>query len=155
MFIGDRGTGVGSRTKGFRRYGGRWKEDIHAEAVNVCITNENLTSKTCVYCFRRLNHPRIEQVKNGKSFIKEVKGTLYCTNPSCVSVRSNRAIMPRDAMSALAIGLVGLSTALFGSPFPAFQSHIISKVNAEGFLNKTSSFQWQERNGNHAVVTGC
>ncbi|KAL4212240.1 hypothetical protein AB4K20DRAFT_1966996 [Rhizopus microsporus] len=29
MFIGDRGTGVGSRIKGFRRYGGGWKEQLH------------------------------------------------------------------------------------------------------------------------------
>lgn len=39
MYIGDRVTGVGSRIKGFRRYGGRWKEEMHLEAVN-----ENLTS---------------------------------------------------------------------------------------------------------------
>ncbi|CEI98784.1 hypothetical protein RMCBS344292_12884 [Rhizopus microsporus] len=29
MFIGDRGTGVGSCIKGFCRYGGRWKEQRH------------------------------------------------------------------------------------------------------------------------------
>ncbi|KAG1584000.1 hypothetical protein G6F48_008166 [Rhizopus delemar] len=34
MFIGDRGTGVGSRIKGFKRYGGRWKEVIHSEEAN-------------------------------------------------------------------------------------------------------------------------
>ncbi|KAI9246148.1 hypothetical protein EDC94DRAFT_653427 [Helicostylum pulchrum] len=33
MLIGDRGTGVGSRIKGFRRYGGKWKEEIHTEAI--------------------------------------------------------------------------------------------------------------------------
>ncbi|KAI9354242.1 hypothetical protein BD770DRAFT_325099 [Pilaira anomala] len=59
MFIGNRGTGVGSWITGFRCYGGKWKEKIHSEATNVCITNENLTSQTCLYCFGRLNNPLI------------------------------------------------------------------------------------------------
>lgn len=152
MFIGDRGTGIGSRIKGFRRYGGTWKEGIHAEAASVCITNENLTSKTCVFCFSRLNHPRVSQTKNSRKFEKKILGTLYCTNPLCVSVIAKRAIKCRDSLSALAIGLVGLSTVLFDAPFPQFISNIISQNNAEEYLKKTSSFKLQEKIGNHAVV---
>lgn len=71
MFIDDRGIGVGPRIKGFGWYGGRWKENIYGEVVNVCIINENLTSQTCVFCFDSLNHPRIEkQAKNGKNKYK-------------------------------------------------------------------------------------
>ncbi|OAD67163.1 hypothetical protein PHYBLDRAFT_151771 [Phycomyces blakesleeanus NRRL 1555(-)] len=40
IFIGVWGTGVGFRIKGFRKYGGKWKQKIHGEAANVCITNE-------------------------------------------------------------------------------------------------------------------
>ncbi|KAI8047264.1 hypothetical protein BDF21DRAFT_352407, partial [Thamnidium elegans] len=29
MFIGDRGTGAGSTIKGYRQYGGTWKQKIH------------------------------------------------------------------------------------------------------------------------------
>ncbi|KAI8091844.1 hypothetical protein BDF21DRAFT_332801 [Thamnidium elegans] len=63
MFIGDRGTGIGSRVKGFRRFRGKWKEEIHSEAVNECLTNENLTSQTYVFCFDRLVHPQIKRTK--------------------------------------------------------------------------------------------
>ncbi|KAL0095657.1 hypothetical protein F4703DRAFT_1789314 [Phycomyces blakesleeanus] len=59
LFIGDRGTGTGSRIKGFRKYGGKWKQNINGEAVNVCITNECNTSQTCIFCFSPLTNPRI------------------------------------------------------------------------------------------------
>ncbi|KAI8078386.1 hypothetical protein BDF21DRAFT_399636 [Thamnidium elegans] len=117
MFIGDRGTSVGSHVKGFRRFGGKWKEEIHSEAVNVCITNENLTSKTCFFCFDQLVHPQ-----------------------------------SRDSLSALAIGLVGLSTVLFGIPFPEFLNNKISENYAEDYIKKTSSFKLQKKTGNHEVI---
>lgn len=140
MFIGNRGTGASSRIKGLRRYGGKWKENIHSEAVNVCLANENMTSQTCVFCFNRLNHPLVEQINNGKCFMKKIQVTLYCTNPSCVSVLSRRAIKSRDSISALAISLVGLSTILFRSPFPTFQTHKVSEKNVEEHINITSAF---------------
>ena len=152
MFIGDRGTGVGSRIKGFKRYGGRWKEVIHSEATNVCVTNENLTSKTCIFCFRRLTHPRISVTKNGEVFSRKVKGSFYCTNPLCVSVLSKCAAKSRDSLSALAIGIVGLSTILFGAPLPAFKSHKISNIEAEKYIVLTSPSRFEEETGSYAVV---
>ncbi|EIE82340.1 hypothetical protein RO3G_07045 [Rhizopus delemar RA 99-880] len=152
MFIGDRGTRVGSRIKGFKKYGGRWKEVIHSEATNVCVTNENLTSKTCIFCFRRLTHPRISVTKNGEVFSRKVKGSFYCTNPLGVSVLSKCAAKSRDSLSALAIGIVGLSTILFGAPLPAFKSHKISKIEAEEYIILTSPSRFEEETGSYAVV---
>ncbi|KAG1507786.1 hypothetical protein G6F46_001816 [Rhizopus delemar] len=152
MFIGDRGAGVGSCIKGFKRYGGRWKEAIHSEAANVCVTNENLTSKACIFCFRRLTHPRISVTKNGEVFSRKVKGSFYCTNPLCVSVLSKCAAKSRDSLSALAIGIVGLSTILFGVPLPAFKSHKISNIEAEKYTILTSPSRFEEENGSYVVV---
>src|SRR6478735_836924 len=151
MFIGDRGTGVGSRIKGFKRYGGQWKEVIHSEATNVCVTNENLTSKTCIFCFRRLTHPRISVTKNGEVFSRKVKGSFYCTNPLCVSVLSKCAAKSRDSLSALAIGIVGLGTILFGAPLPAFKSHKISNIEDEKYILLTSPSRFEEETGSYAV----
>lgn len=75
---------------------------------------------------------------------KELKGTLYSTNPLCVSVLSKRAIMSREPLS--------ISATLFRTPFPAFQFHKISKFNAENYIKKASSFHWREETGNYAVV---
>jgi hypothetical protein len=55
-------------------------------------------------------------------------------------------------LSALAIGLVGLSTVLFESTFPEFMLNKISDHDAEVYIQKTSSFLLQEKNGNHVVV---
>ncbi|KAG1054971.1 hypothetical protein G6F43_003038 [Rhizopus delemar] len=152
MFIGDRGTGVGSCIKGFKKYGGQWKEVIHSEAANACITNENLTSKTCIFCFRRLTHPRISVTKNGGIFSRKVKSSFYCTNPLCVSVLSKCAAKSRDSLSALAIGIVGLGTILFGAPLPAFKSHKISNNEAEKYTILTSPSRFEEETGSYAVV---
>jgi hypothetical protein len=57
MFIGDRGTGVGSTIRGHRRYGGKWKQKIHGRNTTVCIIKEHKTSQTCVYCFSPVIHP--------------------------------------------------------------------------------------------------
>jgi hypothetical protein len=58
MFIGDRGTDVGSRVKGFRRYGGHWKEGVYGLNTPVCVTNENKTSQTCIFCYSKPSHPQ-------------------------------------------------------------------------------------------------
>ena len=113
MFVGDRGTGVGSRVKGFMRYGGKWKENMHAEAINVCVTNENKKSQICVFCFKKLAHPKRKEVKDGKTAFKSTNGAFMCTNPSCVSVKNRRAVKSRDALSVLAIGLVDFSIVFF------------------------------------------
>ena len=48
MRTGDKGKGVGSRTKGHLRYGGNWRQDNHTRYTPVCVTNEDCTSQTCV-----------------------------------------------------------------------------------------------------------
>ncbi|CAO3636577.1 unnamed protein product [Mucor hiemalis] len=80
QFVGDRGTGVGTRIKGYRRYGGRWLENMRGQRGNVCLTDEYRTSQTCVYCFSQLEHPYFIEQKNGKLTKKSTKGSLMCVN---------------------------------------------------------------------------
>ena len=111
---------------------------MHAKAINVCVTNENKPFQICVFCFKKLAHPKRKEVKNGKAIFKSINGAFMCTNPSCVSVKNRKAAKSRNALSALAIGLVGFSTVLFGVKFPAFNT--ISQNNTEDFINITSAF---------------
>jgi hypothetical protein len=76
--------------------------------------------------------------KNGKTTFKSTNVAFICTNPSCVSVRNGKAVKSRDALSALAIGLVGFNTVLFDEKFPTFNT--ISQTNTEEFINITSAF---------------
>lgn len=135
MLIGDRGLGVGSSIRGHRRYGGIWKQVKHAENTYVCITNEQYTSQTCVYCFNFLQHPTFERKVKGRIIRKQVKGCFLCVNPSCSLVKQGKAVLPRDRLSALAIGIVGLSQVTMGETFPPFASLRHSKAT---FLDKSS-----------------
>ncbi|GAA5814100.1 hypothetical protein MFLAVUS_007590 [Mucor flavus] len=139
MFVGDKGAGVGSGIKGFRTYGERWKENIHGEATTVCVTNGKFASQTCLYCFLKLPRPVHRVVKGDQKFDRTSKGLFWCTNPLCVSVRYKRAIKSRDALSAFAIGVVGLSTLLFGAKPPSFNNRI-SRTCTEDFFMKISIF---------------
>ncbi|KAI8876273.1 hypothetical protein K501DRAFT_308610 [Backusella circina FSU 941] len=69
MVIGDRGTGVGSRIKGHRRYVGRWKQELHGRNTTMYIKNENRTSQTCVYCFLPIVHPQQRLVIKNKEVL--------------------------------------------------------------------------------------
>ncbi|ORE18855.1 hypothetical protein BCV71DRAFT_234551 [Rhizopus microsporus] len=90
MFVGDRGLCIGSKIKGFLKYGGNWKLNKNSFYTTVCITNEHNTSQTCLFCFKKLlNSYRL-------------------------------ATYSRDTVSATAIALAGLSTLLFSVPFPEF-----------------------------------
>ena len=143
MFIGDRGTGVGRSIKGRRRYGGTWKQQKHARYTGVCITNENKTSQTCVYCFSSLSHPRatytVLDKENKPTVVKRmVKGAFLCRNPHCVLSAAKRNTQTRDSISAVAIALSGLATVLFQDTFPQFRTKI-SQSNTE-FNRKTMDF---------------
>ncbi|OAD73728.1 hypothetical protein PHYBLDRAFT_168162 [Phycomyces blakesleeanus NRRL 1555(-)] len=129
-------TGAGSRVKGFGKYGGKWKQNIHGEAVNVCITNECKTSRTCIFCFSPLTNPRIPGKK--KRSYKVNKGTFLCINPRCITVNNRCASKPRDGLSALAIALVGLSSVIFGAAPPPFYN--VSQITAEHYTKITSDF---------------
>ncbi|ORE21191.1 hypothetical protein BCV71DRAFT_277222, partial [Rhizopus microsporus] len=105
--------GVGSTTKGFRRYGGKWKQCMHGMNVNVRITNENMTSQTCMYCFSKLVHSIHRKMINDKEIKKKVKGYFLCRNPDCVLMLNQKAVKPRDNLFAFAIGLSSLCSLLF------------------------------------------
>ncbi|KAI9269996.1 hypothetical protein EDC94DRAFT_512678 [Helicostylum pulchrum] len=72
MMIGDKGKGVGSTIKGCLRYGDNWKQDNHARYTTVCITNEDYTSQTCVYCFEKPRHPKQPIIKQDKTTKKMI-----------------------------------------------------------------------------------
>ncbi|KAI9260923.1 hypothetical protein EDC94DRAFT_673732, partial [Helicostylum pulchrum] len=118
-------------------YERKWKEEIHGEAVNVCTTNENMTSQTCLYCFSKLSHPNTRIMKNNKVETRSSKGAFLCRNPRCISVIKKCASKSRGALSALTIGLVGISTLLFGTRMPSFNNKI-SQLNTEEYIKQTS-----------------
>jgi hypothetical protein len=77
MFIGDRGTCVGSTLKGHLKYGGRWKPKLHAVSSLVKFTNEHKTSQTCMYCFNPIMHPLKNVIIKGKQLAKPPMGHFY------------------------------------------------------------------------------
>ena len=137
QFVGDRGTGVGSRLKGFRKYGGKWLEVLRSQQNIVCITNEQKTSQLCIFCFEKLCHPRC----SGK---RTTKGALQCVNPACVSVKNGRAIKSRDRLSSLSIGLAGLCYCLFGTTMPHFSPNKISQYDTDHFKKLSLAFVKEE-----------
>jgi hypothetical protein len=58
MFIRDRGHGIGSKIRGRQRFGGHWKEKLHARNATVFTTNKHNNSQTCHYCYGKFTHPR-------------------------------------------------------------------------------------------------
>ncbi|PHZ09987.1 uncharacterized protein RHIMIDRAFT_41440 [Rhizopus microsporus ATCC 52813] len=106
--------GVGSTIKGYRRYGGKWKQCMHGMNINVCITNENMTSQTCMYCFSKLDHPIHRKVIKGKEIKTKVKGAFLCRNPDCVLV-SKKLPSPEITCLPLHGSFWPLLTALSGN----------------------------------------
>ncbi|KAI8368547.1 hypothetical protein BD560DRAFT_331027 [Blakeslea trispora] len=138
MMIDDRGVDVGSRIRRHLRYGDTSKQDNHACYTTVSIINENNTSRTCVYCFHKPQHPKhLIQVK-GKTMYRNMKGVFHCLNPECPSVRNGRGVNGRDKLTALAIAISGITTLLFQQTLPAF-TRTISHSNTR-FNHKTASF---------------
>ncbi|KAL4208915.1 hypothetical protein AB4K20DRAFT_1978142 [Rhizopus microsporus] len=113
------------------------KKQLHGKHVNVCITNEHMTSQTCIYCYQKLCHPKAMLTKKNKQVSQEIKGALMCVNPKCMAVKSGRSTKSRDALSSLAIGLSGLAQCLIGSPLPPFAQFQISQFNTDT-VNKLS-----------------
>ncbi|KAG1176861.1 hypothetical protein G6F70_003074 [Rhizopus microsporus] len=117
MFVGDRGYCVGSTIKGHLKYGGQWKPRKNSLYTLVCITNEHNTSQACLFCFKKPQSPlRI----TGNTKLKVVNGSFQSVNPDCPSVLAGKATHARDSLSAMAIGLSGIATLLFGATFPQF-----------------------------------
>ncbi|ORE03237.1 hypothetical protein BCV72DRAFT_279563 [Rhizopus microsporus var. microsporus] len=134
MFVGDRGYRVGSTIKGNLKYG-QWKPRKNSLYTSVCITNEHNTSQTHLFCFKELQYPlRV----TGNTKLKAVNGTFQCVNPDFPSVLAGKAIHARDNISAMAIGLSGLTTLLFGAIFPQFDpKYSLSKTAEFEYLSAT------------------
>jgi hypothetical protein len=144
MFIGDRGHGFGSRLKGYKKYGGHWKQKKHSSYTSAIITNEYHTSQICVFCFGFLQHPMKKVVdKNDKQKVIAVNGSFQCENHNCISYLTGTACHGRDQLSALSIGLSGLSTCLFEIPFPCYKYNI-SHSETELFKQRAILFSEQE-----------
>jgi hypothetical protein len=109
--------------------------------VNVCITNERMTSQTCIYCFSKLDNPIHRKTIKNKEIKAKVKGSFLCRNPNCVLVSNKKAVKPRDDLSALAIGLFGLCSLLFQKTLLELSAKI-SQSNTE-FINKAVSFLYE------------
>jgi hypothetical protein len=109
MAIGNQGTGVGSVIKGYNRRGGKWLREKHNRHATTILTDEHMTSQTCVYCFSLIHHPILR--------------TTRCLNPECPAVQNGYATNNRDAMSAMAIGLSMMSKYILEKDLPAFTQY--------------------------------
>ncbi|KAG1124605.1 hypothetical protein G6F42_009473 [Rhizopus arrhizus] len=137
MFVGDRGHGVGSRIKGHQRFGGTWKQEIHGRYTPTVITNEYNSSQTCLFCFRKLSHP----LKTIGDEVKTINGSFVCINDKCPNAFK---VVCRDQVSALAIGLAGLASILFGVTFPCFDQQP-SRLKRQQFNDLALSFLEQKQ----------
>lgn len=108
MMIGNQGTGVGLRISGHSRRGGGKMRRIHSRNAIIGMTDENLTSKTCVFCYKRLQQAYSRRIKDGKEKLVKVNGAVECTNTKCPSFQHGCSIKGRDANAAVAIALAGL-----------------------------------------------
>ncbi|KAI8067205.1 hypothetical protein BDF21DRAFT_315820, partial [Thamnidium elegans] len=84
MFIGDRGTGAGSTIKGYRRYGGTWKQKIHGQSNTTCITNENKAAQTCIYYLCPLYNTKRQVMMKKEMIQKSINDAFICYNQACV-----------------------------------------------------------------------
>ncbi|KAF9106577.1 hypothetical protein BGX27_009105, partial [Mortierella sp. AM989] len=112
MFVGDAGTGVGSRIQGHARRGGKKLRVEHQKHCPVVLTDEYNSSKTCIYCFEQLSKASSRRIVNSHIRTVSVNGALECVNPDCVSFLVGYTIKSRDAHSAVAIALAGASALL-------------------------------------------
>ncbi|KAI9483879.1 MAG: hypothetical protein EXX96DRAFT_560055 [Benjaminiella poitrasii] len=102
-----------------------------------------MISQAYVYCFlfyfifSKLIHPHASITVDGRAVKREVKSVFVCRHTNCVSVKHSTAIKSWDAFSA--IGLSGLSYALFGQTFTMFATSIISQSNTDQFINLTAA----------------
>ncbi|ORE06554.1 hypothetical protein BCV72DRAFT_207244, partial [Rhizopus microsporus var. microsporus] len=122
--------GYPSTIKGHLKYGRQWKPRKNNLYSFVCITNEHNTSQTCLFCFKKLQHP-LRATRNVK--LNVVNGTFQCINPVCPSVLADKATHARDSLSVMTISLSGLATLLFGATLPQFDS--------KRSLSKTTEFE--------------
>lgn len=141
MLTGDRGYCNNSSIKGHLRYGGVWKPRLHSLYTSVAVTNENLTSQTCVFCFKKTTHPfKVLKTKNG-TLVKEVRGTAVCSNKHCILALKHETHKGRDAVSATAICISGSAMLLLKMQHPSFcYNDYNSETNTDDFRKKSRGF---------------
>ncbi|KAI9473394.1 MAG: hypothetical protein EXX96DRAFT_487343, partial [Benjaminiella poitrasii] len=130
LFIGDRGTGVGSSIRSGIRYGGNWKMKNHARYAPVSITNEHNTSQVCVYCFKKIIHPKRARIIQEVERSVDCNDSSICINRECTSFKANCSVQSRDKQSAVEICNSELYTLLSGITLPVF-SFKISHSNTD------------------------
>ena len=116
-------------------------EDNGSQERTVCtllyvlLTNITLR-KLAFFCFKKLQRPlRV----TGNTKLKAVSGTFQYVNPDCPSVLAGKSIHARDSLRAMAIGLSGLATLLFGTTFPQFDPKRSPSKTAE-FEHRAATF---------------
>ncbi|KAI9269623.1 hypothetical protein EDC94DRAFT_556671 [Helicostylum pulchrum] len=146
MLTGDRGYCHNSSIKGHLKYGSVWKPRLHSLYMSVAVTNENLTSQTCVFCFKKTTHPfKVSKTKNG-TLVKKVRGTAVCSNKHCILALKHETHKGRDPVSATAICISGSAMLLLKMQHPSFcHNDYNSETNtddfrkiAEVFLNRNT-----------------
>jgi hypothetical protein len=120
MFIGDKGTGFGSRINGHMKYGGKWKEEAHSQDTNVVITNEGFTPKLYSFCCQYPNHPL--QKKSNNTMVKP-KSSSLCKNLDCILYKHHQSANARDSLSVLSIAIVGATSVLFNAHLYPYTSN--------------------------------
>ncbi|EPB85855.1 hypothetical protein HMPREF1544_07354 [Mucor circinelloides 1006PhL] len=111
----------------------------HSHYCPVIVTNEHNTSQTCLFYYSKTSHPQKLVTKKNKQCLRSVSGTSVCTNPDCVLRTKDETHKARDSLPALAIGLAGLSTVIFGQPIPTFDSSF-NEFKAEKFKTLAKAF---------------
>jgi hypothetical protein len=125
-FIGDAGTGIGSRLKGHARRGGAKIRAQHRQRGSVINTNEFMTSKTCPFCFCRTRLASSRRLVDGKVKVVRVNGAMECCNPACMSFKAGYTVRPRDSQAAVNIAIAGFSALHDAAkePLPPYRSHL-------------------------------
>jgi len=104
---GAAGMGIGSRLKGNAKMGGSKIPERHMQHGIVAKTNENMSSRTCPFCFRLVRLARGRRIRKGEAKLVRVHGAIECINPDCISARCGYGHRPRDSNAALNIALIG------------------------------------------------
>ncbi|KAG9070753.1 hypothetical protein KI688_008293 [Linnemannia hyalina] len=123
MFVGTAGIGTGSRIGGHLKYGGKKVVEQHALSVPVLMTDENMTSKVCPFCFAILRLVKELRLVNGVEKLVTINGAVQCENPNCESVRAGYARRGRDSNACVNIALAGFTTIMSDNrqPLPPYR----------------------------------
>ncbi|KAG0032460.1 hypothetical protein BGZ83_004448, partial [Gryganskiella cystojenkinii] len=105
VFAGDAGTGMNSRIGGHLKFGGNRVWENHMRFIPVLMTDEFLTTKTCPYCWCRVQFGRSRK-KEGAP-VRRTHGVVRCTNQRCLSVQVGYSRRGRDTNASFNILLRG------------------------------------------------